>query len=77
MSTLYSIALKLSLEGVNQLKEQFSVVTQEIKKTSAGFTNVLKNSKNQLSELTKTTIVQALGIGAVIAGITKSIRTQE
>lgn len=32
MSTIYSIALKLSLEDVNQLKDSFSIATQEIRK---------------------------------------------
>ena len=73
MSTIYSIALKLSLDGVNQLKNSFSIATQEIKKASTGITGIMSNSARQMKELANNSIVQAVGVGAVIAGMTKAI----
>ena len=75
MSTIYSIALKLSLDGVNQLKNSFSIATQEIKKASTGITGIVSNSAIQMKELANNSIVQAVGVGAVVAGMTKAIRT--
>lgn len=75
MSTIYSIALKLSLDGVNQLKNSFSIATQEIKKASTGITGIVSNSARQMKELANNSIVQAVGVGAVVAGMTKAIRT--
>lgn len=75
MSTIYSIALKLSLDGVNQLKNSFSVATQEIKKSSSGINNVVKDSLKQMKEYTTGAIGQAVSTGAMIAGITKAIKT--
>lgn len=73
MSTIYSIALKLSLDGVNQLKNSFSIATQEIKKASTGITGIVSNSAIQMKELANNSIVQAVGVGAVVAGMTKAI----
>ena len=75
MSTIYSIALKLSLDGVNQLKEKFSIATQEIKKASTGITGVVSNSAKQMKELASSSLVQAVGVGTIVAGIGKSIKT--
>ena len=73
MLTIYSIALKLSLDGVNQLKNSFSIATQEIKKASTGITGIVSNSAIQMKELANNSIVQAVGVGAVVAGMTKAI----
>ena len=75
MSTIYSIALKLSLDGVNQLKEKFSIATQEIKKASTGITGIVSNSAKQMKELASSSLVQAVGVGTIVAGIGKSIKT--
>jgi TP901 family phage tail tape measure protein len=75
MPAIYSIALKLSLEGVNQLKNQFSVVTQEIRKTSNNLTNITKNSFRQLKELTTGSIGQLVSLGVVTVALRDSIRT--
>ena len=75
MSTIYSIALKLSLDGVNQLKNSFSIATQEIKKASTGITGIVSKSTKQMKELASSSIVQAVGVGAVVASMTKAIKT--
>lgn len=75
MSTIYSIALKLSLDGVNQLKNSFSIATQEIKKASTGITGIVSNSAKQMKELANSSIVQAVGVGTIIAGMGKAIKT--
>jgi TP901 family phage tail tape measure protein len=75
MSTIYSIALKLSLEGVNQLKNQFSIATQEIRKSSNNITNITKNSFKQIKELTNSSIGQLASLGAVTVALRNSIRT--
>jgi TP901 family phage tail tape measure protein len=75
MPTIYSIALKLSLEGVNQLKEKFSIVTQEIRKSSSGITNIAKNSFKQLKELATSNIGQLVSLGAATVALKNSIKT--
>ena len=75
MPTTYSIALKLSLDGVNQLKNSFSIATQEIKKASTDITGIVSKSTKQMKELASSSIVQAVGVGAVVAGMTKAIKT--
>lgn len=75
MSTIYSIALKLSLDGVSKLKNSFSIATQEIKKASTDITGIVSNSAKQMKELASSSIVQAVGVGAVVAGMTKAIKT--
>ena len=75
MSTIYSIAIKLSLDEVNQLKNSLSIATQEIKKASTGITGIVSNSAKQMKELANNSIVQAVGVGAVVAGMTKAIKT--
>ncbi len=75
MSTIYSIALKLSLEGVNQLKHSFSIATQEIRKASSGISGIFSTSTKQLKELANTQIAQVIGIGSVVAGIRSAVKT--
>jgi len=75
MSTIYSIALKLSLDGVNQLRNSFSIATQEIKKASNGITGIVSNSAKQMKELANSSMVQAVGVGAVVASMTNAIKT--
>ena len=75
MSTIYSIVLKLSLDGVNQLKNSFSITMQEIKKASIGITGIVSNSAKQMKELANNRIVQAVGVGAVVVSMTKVIGT--
>ena len=75
MSTIYSITLKLFLDGVNQLKEKFSIATQEIKKASTDITGVVSNSAKQMKELASSSLVQAVGVGTIIAGMGKAIKT--
>lgn len=70
-NTLYSIALKLSLDGVNQLKQQFGVVTQEIKQVHSG----IKQSFGQMKELATSTLGQAFTLGGMVMGIRSAIVT--
>ena len=73
MSTIYSIVLKLSLDGVNQLKNSFYIATQEIKKSLNRHTGIVSNSAKQMKELANNSIVQTVGVGAVVASMTKAI----
>ena len=75
MSTIYSIALKLSLEGVNQLKDSFSIATQEIRKASSGISGIFSTSTKQLKELANSQIAQVISIASVVAGIRSAIKT--
>ncbi|MDD2839826.1 MAG: phage tail tape measure protein [Rickettsiales bacterium] len=75
MSTVYSIALKLSLEGVNSLKDSFSIATQEIRKASSGISGIFSTSTKQLKELANTQIAQVIGIASVVAGIRSAVKT--
>ena len=77
MPTTYSIALKLSLDGVNQLKNSFSIATQEIKKASTDITGIVSKSTKQMKELASSSIVQAVGVGAVVASMTKASSPEE
>lgn len=70
-NTLYSIALKLSLDGVNQLKQQFGVVTQEIRQVHSG----IKQSFGQMKELATSTLGQAFTLGGMVMGIRSAIVT--
>lgn len=70
-NTLYSIALKLSLDGVNQLKQQFGVVTQEIRQVHSG----IKHSFGQMKELATSTLGQAFTLGGMVMGIRSAIVT--
>jgi hypothetical protein len=75
MSSIYSIALKLSLEGVNSLKDSFSIATQEIRKASSGISGIFNTSTKQLKELANTQIAQVIGIGSVVGSITSVVKT--
>ncbi|HSQ97110.1 MAG TPA: phage tail tape measure protein [Rickettsiales bacterium] len=75
MSTIYSIALKLSLEGVNQLKDSFSIATQEIRKASSGISGIFSTSTKQLKELANTQIAQVVSIASIVGSITSAVKT--
>lgn len=75
MSTIYSIALKLSLEGVNQLKDSFSIATQEIRKASSSISGIFSTSTKQLKELANTQIAQVVSIASIVGSITSAVKT--